>query len=86
MTIDLNAIGATLINMGLPGIVILALAWVCWQMRKEGRADLAALQAKYDDLQEKRVAEGRESLNALNNTTNVLDDVLKAIQAQGANK
>lgn len=86
MVIDFNAIGNILMEQGLSGIVILALAWVVWNMRKEGRADIAALQAKLDELQEKRIAEGRESLNALNNTTNVLDDVLKAIQAQGANK
>lgn len=84
MVVDFNAIGTTLLEMGLPGIVILALAWVCWQMRKEAKADALAYQAKIDELQEKRIAEGRESLNALNNTTNVLDDVLKAIQAQGA--
>lgn len=86
MVVDFNAIGNLLMDQGLSGIVILVLGWVVWNMRKEGRSDIAALQGKLDELQEKRIAEGRESLNALNNTTNVLDDVLKAIQAQGANK
>lgn len=85
MVVDFNAIGNVLMEQGLAGIVILVLGWICWTMRKEGRADIAALQAKLDELQEKRIAEGRESLNALNNTANVLDDLLKGF-AQGANK
>lgn len=85
--LDLNAAVAETLKYGFPGVVIIVLAWVIWNMRKEGRADIAAIQAKCDELNEKRIAEGRESLSALNNTTNVLDDVLKALhsnQARGA--
>ena len=84
--LDLNAAVAETLKYGFPGVVIVVLAWVIWNIRKESRDDLAALQAKYDLLAEKRIAEGRESLNALNNTTNILDDVLKTLQIKSDNR
>jgi hypothetical protein len=90
--LDLNALVGETLKYGFPGVVILCLVAVILHLRKEYREDrkicddkFAALQAKNEEIQEKRIAEGRESLNALNNTTNVLDDVLKALQARGAN-
>lgn len=89
--VDLNAMVAETLKYGFPGVVIICLVVVILRLRKEFREDksvcnakIEALQVKYDEVQEKRIAEGREGINALNNTANVLDDVLKALQAQGA--
>ena len=84
--IDLNALVAETMKYGFPGVVIIALAWVLWQVVKEAKADriahaaeVAQLRKEKDELQEKRIAEGRENLTALNNSTNVLQDVLTAV-------
>lgn len=84
--LDLNAAVAETLKYGFPGVVIIVLAYVIIQMRKEYKADLKAKddevkaeREKNEALQEKRIAEGREALNGLNNASNVLEDVLKAI-------
>lgn len=51
-----------LLQLGIAGVVILALGFVCWRMF-----------AKYDAAQEKRIAEGRESVKALETNTDALN-------------
>lgn len=58
-----------LIKLGLPGIVILALAYA--YLRKD---------AKIDEINEKRIAEARESVKAIEQSTNALEgltDILR---------
>lgn len=74
--IDLNAMAAKVAEYGFIGVVVLALAWVVVQMHKQYREDLAKKDAEIKEIQEKRIVEGRESTNALNNATNVLNDLL----------
>lgn len=52
---------APLLEMGLPGTIILALAWAYWK-RSE----------KVDEIMEKRVEEGRETIEALNQSTTAM--------------
>lgn len=86
--IDLNALVAETLKYGFPGVVIIALAWVLYKVVQQSKVEhvakderLEKLRAEKDELQEKRIAEGRESLNALNNATNVLQDVLAAVSS-----
>jgi hypothetical protein len=58
-----------LLKLGLPGIVILALAYA--YLRKD---------AKIDEINEKRIAEARESVKAIEQSTNALEgltDILR---------
>jgi hypothetical protein len=58
-----------LIKLGLPGIVILALAYA--YLRKDN---------KIDEINEKRIAEARESVKAIEQSTNALEgltDILR---------
>lgn len=89
--IDLNAIVGETMKYGFPGVVIIIMAFVIVQMRKEYKADLAAKDAEIkaerdraDGLQEKRIAENRETMAALNASSNVLEDMLKAVTAIAA--
>lgn len=52
----------SLVDMGLPGIIILALAWAYW-----GKSQ------RVDQMQELRIAEMRETLEAINNNTQALN-------------
>ncbi len=59
----------SLLGMGLPGLIILALGWL-----------VVRQQNKIDDLQEKRIAESRELLTAMNNTTSALGSLTEVIK------
>jgi len=57
------------LKLGLPGIVIMALAFWGWSKDK-----------KLDEVNEKRIAESRETVKAIEQNTNTLEslsDVLK---------
>lgn len=57
-------------NWGAPGVVILGLAWTLWKVV-----------LRYDELQNKRVEETRETIAAINHNTtaiNALTDLIKA--------
>lgn len=54
--------GAALLSLGLPGIIILALGYACYR-----------LFGLYIEVQEKRVAEGRETVKAVEENTSALD-------------
>lgn len=82
MTIDLNAAGAILLEQGFPGIVIAGLIWLLLEQRKE----LKVKDDKIEAIQEKRIAEGREGLTVASNATNVLEDVLKAVETLANNR
>lgn len=58
-----------LLQLGLPGIIILALAWVAWRLFR-----------RYDEIQEKRIAEGREGIEALNTNTAALEALTSLIK------
>lgn len=58
-----------LLQLGLPGIIILALAWVSWKLFK-----------RYDEAQERRIAEGRESVEALNANSAALEALATLIK------
>lgn len=82
--IDLNAMATKVAEYGFIGIVVICLAWVVVQMHKQYREDLAKKDAEIKDIQEKRIIEGRESLNALSNSTNVLNDLLAQLASRKA--
>lgn len=58
-----------LLQLGLPGVVILALAYVAWRLFQ-----------RYDQAQEKRITEGREGVAALNSNTAALEALAELIK------
>lgn len=64
---------ALLSSYGLPGIALLALGWA--YVKKDN---------KVNELQELRVAEAKESIRALEATTQALDALTETLRAKGA--
>lgn len=62
-----------LVKLGLPGIVILALG--IGYMRKD---------AKLDEVNEKRIAEGRETVKAIEQNTNMLETLTELLRDRKA--
>lgn len=62
-----------LVKLGLPGIVIIALG--ISYMRKD---------AKLDEVNEKRIAESRESIKAIEQNTNMLDTLTELLRDRKA--
>lgn len=73
--IDLNSLVAETLKFGFPGVIIICMAWFVLELRKEIKSE----REKHEASQEKRIAEGRESLMALQQSTAVLDDLVKAV-------
>lgn len=67
---------------GFPGVVIIVMAWFIIELRKEVKAE----REKYEASQEKRIAEGREGIIALQSAASVLDDLVKAVSDGKAGK
>ena len=70
-----DAILAPLLQWGAPGTIIIALGWAYWK-RVE----------RVDAINEKRIEESRETLNAINSNTtalNALADLVKARRGDG---
>lgn len=61
-----------LLNYGLAGIVILALGIA--YIRKD---------QKLDEIQEKRIAEAREAIKAIDQTTNALETLTEVLRERG---
>lgn len=61
-----------LLQMGLAGIVILALGFA--YIRKD---------QKLDEIQEKRIAEAREAIKAIDQTTNALETLTEVLRERG---
>ena len=67
---------APFLDWGVPGAIIIVLGWALWQR-----------QQKYDEIQEKRITETREVIDAVNRNTvamETLSDVVRV--AIGAGK
>jgi hypothetical protein len=58
-----------ILKLGLPGVVILALAFTNWRFFKL----YCTTQTKLSELQEKRVVEGKEGVEALKEATVAID-------------
>lgn len=58
-----------LLEHGLPGIAIIILLYAVWK-----------LWAKYDEIQEKRIAESREGLKAIEQNTNTLETIVEVLK------
>jgi hypothetical protein len=61
--------GDQLLALGLPGVMILALLWVCWRLFN-----------LYVETTEKRLDEGKQTTAALNSNTNALDKLTDVIK------
>lgn len=72
MNMDPAAI-TELLKLGLPGIVILALAYA--YLRKDN---------KIDEINEKRIAEARESVKAIEQSTNALETLTEVLRDRKA--
>lgn len=60
-----------ILQLGLSGVVILALGFVVWRLHK-----------LYVETQEKRIAEGREAITAIERSSNALDNLSEIIRAK----
>lgn len=58
-----------LVSLGFQGIVILGLGYTCLK-----------LWAKYDDIQEKRIAEARETTKAIEQNTGALETLTEVLK------
>lgn len=59
--------------LGLPGLIIVALGFAVYKMY-----------GKYDEVQEKRIAEARESVKAIEQNTNTLDTLTELLRDRKA--
>jgi hypothetical protein len=59
-----------LLDWGVPGVFIIGLSWALWKRTE-----------KYDEIMEKRISEGRESLEAVNRNTTTLEALADLIRA-----
>ena len=57
------------LDQGVLGLIIVALGFAVWR-----------LWAKYDDIQEKRIAESRESIKAIETSTNTLETLTEVLR------
>jgi hypothetical protein len=60
------------LDQGVLGLVIIALGFAVWR-----------LWSKYDDIQEKRIAEAREGIKAIENSTNTLETMTEVLRERG---
>lgn len=65
----LKGVGDTLLALGLPGVIIIALGYGVYR-----------LFGLYIEVQEKRIAEGRETVKALESNTAALDNLTDLIR------
>jgi len=69
-----------LLELGLPGVVIVALAFVVWKLYK----DNLKLQDKIDAIQEKRIECATDSIKALSNSSAALEILTDTIRDRRA--
>lgn len=65
-------------KQGLLGLVILALGWYIMTLR----ADVKAKDTKLEEANEKRIAEAREGIKAIEQNTNTLDTLAEVLKAR----
>lgn len=73
---------SSLLALGLPGVVIIGLAWAYLQEKKEK----AELQARLDVVQEKRLEEATRAVANAENTASVLQgmtELIRTLQPRG---
>lgn len=63
----------SLLQLGLPGVVIIILGFVAWRLHK-----------LYAETQEKRIAEGREAVKAIEQNSAALDNLSEVIRSRRA--
>lgn len=61
------------LDQGVLGLVIIALGTISWR-----------LWSKYDEIQEKRIAESRESIKAIEQNTNSMDTLAELLRDRKA--
>lgn len=57
------------LDQGVLGLVIVALGFLVWKLWN-----------KYDDIQEKRIAESREAIKAIESNTNTLETMTEVLR------
>lgn len=60
------------LDQGVLGLIIVALGFAVWK-----------LYSKYDEVQEKRIAESRESVKAVEQNTNTLETMTEVLRERG---
>ncbi len=69
----MDAIVKGFLDQGVLGLVIVGLGFIAWR-----------LWSKYDEIQEKRIAESRESIKAIEQNTNTLDTLAELLRDRKA--
>ncbi len=69
----MDAIIQGFLDQGILGLVIVGLGFIAWR-----------LWSKYDEIQEKRIAESRESIKAIEQNTNTLDTLVELLRDRKA--
>ena len=69
----MDAVIQGFLDQGVLGLVIIGLGFIAWR-----------LWSKYDEMQEKRIAESRESIKAIEQNTNTLDTLAELLRDRKA--
>ena len=69
----MDAVIQGFLDQGVLGLVIIGLGFIAWR-----------LWSKYDEIQEKRIAESRESIKAIEQNTNTLDTLAELLRDRKA--
>lgn len=76
----LGASAQRLLDLGLSGVALLALGWFLWQLWKARESDRARTDARYEAIQEKRIAEQKTALDAVSKAVDTLERVSDTLQ------
>lgn len=71
----MDAVIKGFLDQGVLGLVIIALGFAVWR-----------LWSKYDEIQEKRIAESREAIKSIETSTNTLETLTEVLRERGASK
>lgn len=76
----LDASAQRLIDLGLSGVALLALGWFLWQLWKARESDREKADARYETVQEKRVAEQVTALDAVSKAVDTIEATIDRLE------
>lgn len=76
----IDASAQRLIDLGLSGVALLALGWSIWQLWKARESDREKSDARYETVQEKRVAEQATALDAVSKAVDTIEATIDRLE------
>lgn len=69
-----------LMDLGLSGIALLALGFLFWKLWEARELDRKEASARYEAVQEKRIAEQKTALDAVSKALNTVETTIETLQ------